>query len=65
MQFQPVGLALSPGVLNTVPQIRFPHPVGKIIVVLGLDNDICDFSSVGVFCRADAMPAVDEFVVSD
>ncbi len=63
MQFQSVGLALNAGVLNTVPQIRVPHLVGKIIVVFGLDDDIGDFSSVGVFCRTDAMPTVDEFVV--
>ena len=58
-----MGLALNAGVLHTVPQIRVPHLVSKIIIVFGLDDDIGDFSSVCVLCRADAMPAVDEFVV--
>ncbi len=58
-----MGLALIAGVLNTVPQIRVPHLVGKIIIVLGLDDNIGDFSSLGVFCRADAMPTVDEFLM--
>ena len=62
MQFQSVSLALITGVLNTVPQVRFPHSVGKIVVAIGLD-DIGDFSSLGLFCRADAMPAIDDFVV--
>ena len=51
------------GVLNTVPQIGFPHPVGKIVVAVGLDNDISDFSSHGLFCREVTMPAIDDFVV--
>ena len=63
MQLQSVSLALIAGVLNTVSQIRFPHSVGKVIVVHGLDDDIGDFSSVGVFCREETMPAIDDFVV--
>ena len=63
VQFQSVGLALIAGVLNTMPQIRFPHPVGKIVVAIGLDDDIGDFSSVGLFCREVTMPAIDDFVV--
>ena len=40
----------------------FNHPVAEIVVVLGLD-DIGDFRLLGPFRRAEAMPAIDDFVV--
>ena len=46
-QLQPLPLTLNAGVLKPVLQIGCPHPVGKIIVVGSLDDDIRDFGPRG------------------
>ena len=37
------------------------HFVARVFTASGLD-DVSDFSSLGLFCRANAMPAIDELI---